>query len=80
MGNSNGDSCMSNFIVNNKNYKGMALMVLNDDLERENGNIDKANKMNSTCQENGWTPISMKNDWKTIYGEKVKKKPIPFDI
>ena len=25
------------------------------------------------CNENGWIPISMKNDWKTIYGAEVSK-------
>ena len=25
-------------------------------------------------EENGWTAISMKDDWKTIYGDSVTKK------
>ena len=33
-----------------------------------NGERDK-----KTSDENGWNTISMKNDWKTIYGENVKK-------
>ena len=47
-------------------------MLCCDDLERENGNIDKANKMYTLCEENNWIPVSMKNDWKTIYAEGVK--------
>ena len=32
-------------------------------------------RMPSTlCSEHGWEPISMKNDWKTIYGDGVTKK------
>ena len=26
------------------------------------------------CEEFDWVPISMKNDWKTIYGDGVTKK------
>ena len=34
----------------------------------------KAQKMADLCAENGWIAISMKNDWKTIYGEEVTRK------
>ena len=47
-------------------------MLCCDDLERENGNIDKAQKMYDLCAEFNWIPVSMKNDWKTIYAEGVK--------
>jgi hypothetical protein len=26
------------------------------------------------CEDFGWVPISMKNDWTTIYGDGVTKK------
>ena len=42
-----------------------------DDTERENGSVSKADKMYALCEEFDWVPISMKNDWKTIYGEGV---------
>ena len=32
-------------------------------------------EMAEMCKENGWIPVSMKDDWKTIYGEAVTKKP-----
>lgn len=73
-GNSSGDEAMANFTINNNKYKSAAYMLCCDDLERENGNIKKADKMYETCQKNGYTAISMKNDWKTIYGENVTKK------
>ena len=34
----------------------------------------KAQKMADTCAKNGWIPISMKNDWTTIYGDEVTRK------
>ncbi|HAG03818.1 MAG TPA: haloacid dehalogenase-like hydrolase [Lachnospiraceae bacterium] len=72
-GNSTGDSSMANFVINNNPYKSLAFMLCCDDLERENGNEEKADKMYGLCEENGWTPVSMKNDWKTIYKEGVVK-------
>ena len=77
-GNSEGDSSMANFIVSNNEYKSLAFMVLNDDLERERGNIEEAEKMKDLCHKNKWIPISMKNDWKTIYGENVTKNNLTY--
>ncbi len=73
-GNSEGDSSMANYVTNKNKYKTGVYMVCCDDLVRENGNLEKAQKMYDLCRENGWTPISMKNDWLTIYGEGVTKK------
>ncbi len=73
-GNSSGDAAMANFTINNNKYKSAAYMLCCDDTERENGNIEKADKMRKTCEENGYTAISMKNDWTTIYGDGVSRK------
>jgi len=73
-GNSSGDEAMANFTINNNKYKSGAYMLCCDDVERENGNIEKANKMYESCEKNGYTAISMKNDWKTIYGNNVTRK------
>ena len=73
-GNSSGDAAMANFTINNNKYKSAAYMLCCDDTERENGNVEKADKMRKTCEENGYTAISMKNDWTTIYGEGVSRK------
>ena len=73
-GNSGGDSAMANFTINNNKYKSAAYMLCCDDTERENGNVEKADKMRKTCEENGYTAISMKNDWTTIYGDGVTYK------
>lgn len=72
-GNSSGDSAMANFVITDNPYKSAAFMLCCDDTERENGNPEKAEKMYNTCKENGYTPVSMKNDWTTIYGENVVK-------
>ena len=71
-GNTTGDAAMANYTIGKNPYKSLAFMLCCDDLERENGNIDKAQKMYDLCAEFNWVPVSMKNDWKTIYAEGVK--------
>ena len=73
-GNSSGDAAMANFTINHNKYKAAAFMLCCDDTERENGNVEKADKMRASCEENGYTAVSMKNDWTTIYGDGVAKK------
>ena len=72
-GNSTGDSSMAIYVTNNNPYPSMAFMLLCDDLERVTGNQSKADKMEELCLTYGWMPISMKNDWQTIYGDGVSK-------
>ncbi len=73
-GNSTGDAAMAEYTTTNNKYKSLAFMLCCDDLERENGNVEKADQMEQLCQQYGWIPVSMKNDWKTIYGEGVTRK------
>ena len=73
-GNSSGDTSMLNYAVYGNKYKSAAFFVLCDDLDRELGNTSKAKKCEDLANENGWTSISMKNDWKTIYGDNVKRE------
>ncbi|MBE5969435.1 MAG: haloacid dehalogenase-like hydrolase [Lachnospiraceae bacterium] len=83
-GNSSGDQSMAEYVTSNNKYKSAAFMLCCDDLEREYGNQKSADKMYGMCDQYGWTPISMKNDWLTIYGDNVVKtsdtKPNPFPI
>lgn len=72
-GNSSGDNSMAQYVVSNNPYRSLAFMLCCDDLERENGDKTKAENMEGTCKRYNWIPISMKNDWKTIYGSKVKR-------
>ncbi len=73
-GNSAGDISMTNFVMGNKQYKTAAFFVCCDDDVRESGSPEKAIKVYDFCAENGWIPISMKNDWLTVFGEGVTKK------
>ena len=73
-GNSTGDSAMANFTITNNKYKSLAFMLCCDDLVRENGNASKADKMRDLCEENNWIPVSMRDDWTTIYGDGVTRK------
>ncbi len=74
-GNSSGDAAMANYVITNNPYKSGAFLLCCDDLERENGNLKKADSMRASCEENGWTAVSMKNDWTTIYGDGVTYTP-----
>ena len=71
-GNSSGDSSMINFSMRDNKYRTAAFFVICDDLEREFGNMDKANKCIALAEKNGWIKISMRDDFKTIYGDNVK--------
>ncbi|MBQ2062612.1 MAG: DUF3089 domain-containing protein [Oscillospiraceae bacterium] len=74
-GNSTGDSSMAEYVTTNNPYPSLAFMLCCDDTVRENGSNEKAGKMLDLCREFDWVPISMKNDWTTIYGDGVVKKP-----
>ena len=76
-GNSSGDFAMATYTISNNPYRSLAFQLCCDDLERENGNVEKAEKMVQSCEENGYIPVSMKNDWKTIYGDGVTRKSVP---
>jgi phosphoserine phosphatase len=70
-GNSTGDSSMAEYVTSNNPYRSLAFMLCCDDLARENGNESKAQKMFDLCEQFDWIPVSMKNDWTTIYGPGV---------
>lgn len=72
-GNSGGDTSMLNYAVYGNKYKSAAFFVLCDDTVRELGNLEKAEKCRQLAAENGWTPISMKDDFATIYGDGVTR-------
>ena len=74
-GNSGSDFSMAQYVLNDNPYKAKAFMLCCDDTERENGNEEKAQKMVDLCAEFDWVPVSMKNDWTTIYGDGVTKIP-----
>lgn len=73
LGNSSSDASMLNYAVFNDKYKSMAMGVNCDDGERDWGGPKKSKKFHDLCVKFGWVPISMHDDWKTIYGDNVKK-------
>ncbi|MBO7191295.1 MAG: haloacid dehalogenase-like hydrolase [Elusimicrobiaceae bacterium] len=73
-GNTFSDASMVNYTINGNKYKALGFMLMCDDLEREYGNVKKAEKMREDCDTYGWICVSMRNDWKTIYGERIKRR------
>ena len=72
-GNSSGDVSMHNFTIFNNRYKSAAFMLIADDEERDYGNTEKAQALKEKWEQSGYHVISMKDDFRTIYGDEVKK-------
>ena len=72
-GNSGGDTSMLNYALAGNKYKSLAFFVICDDTERELGNENKAEGCRKLADKNGWIKISMRDDFKTIYGDEVKR-------
>ncbi len=77
-GNSGGDSAMHNYCLANTKYKSRAFMLIADDDEDDHANREKALKLGQQWKEAGYVVISMRDDFKTIYGENVKKVDFKF--
>ncbi len=71
-GNSNGDASMMQYTIHNNPYPAMAFRLMCDDKARAycRENVEKSK---NAAQKYGWETISMTAEWKTIFGEKVKK-------
>ena len=72
-GNSSGDVSMHNYTIFGNKYKSAAFMLIADDEERDYGNTEKVQKLRKQWEEDGFHVISMKDDFRTIYGDDVKK-------
>ena len=72
-GNSSGDLAMAVYTISNNPYRSAAYMVLADDDAREWGDRQDAAEKKASYEAMGIGTISMRDDWKTIYGEEVKK-------
>ena len=72
-GNSDGDTSMLNYAINNTKYKGQGYMLVADDIDRDYANLEKAESLRTMWIEKNFHVISMKNDFKTIYGDNVLK-------
>jgi len=76
-GNSGGDCSMHNYCLSNK-YRSVAFMLIADDEARDHANREKALKLGDQWRENGYHVISMRDDFKTIYGDGVEKTEFTF--
>ncbi len=76
-GNSSGDYSMLNYAEGNPDHTGMGFFVVCDDTGREYGSDEKAAEYYDEVEKEGWTPFSMADDWKTIYGDDVEKTELP---
>ena len=72
-GNSMGDSGMLEYTLQRNKYHSEAFYVLCDDTERELGNPKRAESDKAFATKRGWNTISMRDEFKTIYGDNVKR-------
>ena len=79
-GNSGGDAAMHNYALSNTKYKSAAFMLIADDDQRDHANRDKALKLGEQWRQAGYHVISMRDDFKTIYGEGVTKTDFSFPV
>ncbi len=67
-GNSNGDIEMLQF-AGGPSRPGLGLLVLHDDPEREFDYVAGAERALEEAKANGWTVVSVKRDWATVFDE-----------
>ena len=72
-GNSSGDVSMHNYALCNNRYRSAAFQLIADDDVRDYGNPEKGPGLREKWEGMGYNVISMRDDWKTIYGEDVVK-------
>jgi hypothetical protein len=72
-GNSSGDYSMHMYTISNNKFRSAAFMLIADDEERDYGNTEKTRKLGEKWEASGFTVISMRDDFLTIYGEDVVK-------
>lgn len=67
-GNSNGDIPMLHY-AGGPSRSGLRLLLLHDDPEREFDYTAGAEKSLEQAHEGGWTLVSIKNDWATVFAD-----------
>ena len=77
-GNSGGDCAMHNYCLGNPKYKTAVFMLIADDEARDHANREKALNLGKQWRESGYHVISMRDDFKTIYGDGVEKNDFTF--
>jgi phosphoserine phosphatase len=77
-GNSSGDQAMHNYCLSNKQHRTAAFMLVADDAERDHADLNEAESRRTKWLQAGYHIISMKKDFKTIYGYDVQKVDFTF--
>jgi hypothetical protein len=67
-GNSNGDIPMLQY-AGRQSQPGLRLLVLHDDEEREFNYTAGAEKSIERARTHGWTAVSIKTDWATVFAD-----------
>jgi hypothetical protein len=67
-GNSNGDIPMLQY-TGGPSRGGLRLLLLHDDPDREFGYTAGAERSLQRASEEGWTVVSIKNDWATVFAD-----------
>ncbi|MBP3774410.1 MAG: haloacid dehalogenase-like hydrolase [Bacteroidaceae bacterium] len=76
-GNSSGDCAMHNYALSSP-HRSAAFMLIADDDVRDHANREKALSLASQWYEAGYHVISMRDDFRTIYGEGVVKTDFSY--
>ena len=76
-GNSGGDCAMHNYCLSSP-YRSAAFMLIADDEARDHANREKALSLGQQWRDAGYYVISMRDDFKTIYGFGVEKTDFSF--
>ena len=77
-GNSGGDQAMHNFCLSNTKHRSAAFMLIADDEDRDHANREKTLTLGEKWRAAGYNVISMRDDFKTIYGAGVEKTDFTF--
>jgi len=72
-GNSSGDVSMHMYTISDNPYRSAAFMLVADDDVRDYGNPAKTESLKEKWAASGFNVISMRDDFRTIYGDKVVK-------
>ena len=78
-GNSGGDSAMHNFCLSNEKYRSEAFMLIADDEAHDHAKLQKALDLKEDWIASNYHVISMRDDFKTIYGYDVEKTDFDFN-
>ena len=72
-GNSGGDVSMHLYTITDNPYRSAAFMLVADDDVRDYGNPEKTESLKEKWADLGFEVISMRDDFRTIYGDEVVK-------